>query len=235
MNDYHHAVSPNSHRGFKFVCENLMMHFVVSYRAFRNNIRFLIPHKLNTSIRLFLFASIFALWLIKVPTLRCVCVVDLSKSDIDSLLVNNWQILPFISVITFLTTRDIQSGLSFRDWLKNKRLEQGLSLRAFCKKNNEDPSNWSKLERGVLKPPKQILRLEEIASYLNIEKDSEEWKYFCNLANASRGIIPEDLRTKPSVISSLPLLYDAFRLMSKGNLKSSDKRILDNLLNSFKE
>ena len=39
--------------------------------------------------------------------------------------------------------------MRFGEHIKARRLEMGLSLRAFCLKNNEDPSNWSKLERGL--------------------------------------------------------------------------------------
>ena len=43
--------------------------------------------------------------------------------------------------------------------LKTKRLKSGLSLRAFCKVNNLDASNVSKIERGVNKNTLVISKL----------------------------------------------------------------------------
>ncbi len=41
----------------------------------------------------------------------------------------------------------------FGDYLKSRRLERDLTLRDFCRSAGEDPSNWSKVERGILPPP----------------------------------------------------------------------------------
>lgn len=40
----------------------------------------------------------------------------------------------------------------FGKYIKKLRLEKGLSLRTFCNNLKLDPSNWSKIERGRLKP-----------------------------------------------------------------------------------
>src|SRR2546428_4440198 len=49
---------------------------------------------------------------------------------------------------------------TFGEFLKRKRLERRLSLRAFCAAAQVDPANYSKLERGVLAPPREREKLE---------------------------------------------------------------------------
>ena len=41
----------------------------------------------------------------------------------------------------------------FGKTLKKLRTVKGLSLRQVCKKTGYDPSNWSKIERGLISPP----------------------------------------------------------------------------------
>ena len=42
----------------------------------------------------------------------------------------------------------------FGKFIKERRIEKGLTLREFCKLIEVDASNWSKIERGLLSPPK---------------------------------------------------------------------------------
>ena len=51
----------------------------------------------------------------------------------------------------------------FGEFVKQKRLEKKLSLRAFCRLLGEDASNWSKIERGKLVPSQDEQKLEKIA------------------------------------------------------------------------
>jgi transcriptional regulator with XRE-family HTH domain len=57
----------------------------------------------------------------------------------------------------------------FGEYLKGKRLEKDLTLRDFCRSAGEDPSNWSKVERGILPPPTDEARLTNIAGILGLE------------------------------------------------------------------
>ena len=50
----------------------------------------------------------------------------------------------------------------FGKYIKTKRLSLDISLRNFCEQTKLDPSNWSKIERGRLKPTlskKQFTRI----------------------------------------------------------------------------
>lgn len=43
---------------------------------------------------------------------------------------------------------------TFGSYFKDRRIKLGLTLRQFCEKHSMDPGNLSKIERGVLPPPK---------------------------------------------------------------------------------
>jgi len=99
----------------------------------------------------------------------------------------------------------------FGKLIKEKRLSLDLTLREFCKKNNLDPSNWSKLEREVSKPPinKQILK--EYAKYLNIKEGSEEYQNFTDFANIDQGKIPEDIFKNNKINGLFPIFFRTAR------------------------
>lgn len=42
----------------------------------------------------------------------------------------------------------------FAEYIKDLRVEKEITLREFCKISGLDPSNWSKIERGIHAPPK---------------------------------------------------------------------------------
>lgn len=99
----------------------------------------------------------------------------------------------------------------FGKLLKEKRLELDLSLREFCKKNNLDPSNWSKYERGVAKPPVNTKILDEFASYLEIEKGTAEYQEFIDFANIDQGKIPMDILENNRIKEFLPVFFRTAR------------------------
>ena len=57
--------------------------------------------------------------------------------------------------------------MTFGEFVKSKRLQSDSSLREFCKTAELDPSNWSKVERGLLQAPSDRTKLEAIARDLN--------------------------------------------------------------------
>jgi len=92
---------------------------------------------------------------------------------------------------------------------KAHRLRLQLSLRKFCEGNGLEPGNISKLERGILPPPRGE-RLYAYARALRIAKGSDEWYEFCDLAAAVRGELPEDLRDE-EIVRQLPALFRTMR------------------------
>ena len=99
----------------------------------------------------------------------------------------------------------------FGEFIKEKRIEKGISLREFCNRIEIDASNWSKVERGLLAPPQDEEKLRKIAQVLNIKFGSPLWKEMKDKANIDAGIIPEDILTDPKVLNSLPLFFRTIR------------------------
>lgn len=92
-----------------------------------------------------------------------------------------------------------------------KRHALGLSLRDFCLKHQLDPGNMSRLERGLLPPPRDRDRLEEYAKYVGLERDSDDWYTFFDLAAAAQGRIPQELLEDEELVAKLPLIFRALR------------------------
>lgn len=101
--------------------------------------------------------------------------------------------------------------MNFGEHIKARRLELNLSLRAFCAIHSEDPSNWSKLERGLLQPPEQEERLVQIGGYLGYVPDSPEMRDFLELASIGRGEIPRAILAEPALMEKLPLVFRTLR------------------------
>jgi transcriptional regulator with XRE-family HTH domain len=108
----------------------------------------------------------------------------------------------------------------FGEFIKQKRLEKRLSLRAFCRLLHEDASNWSKVERGKLSPPKDEQKLGEIACILDIEKDSTDWNTLIDAAFVEAGKIPQYLMSDKEVIQELPVFFRTI-----GSIKPTRKEL----------
>ena len=99
----------------------------------------------------------------------------------------------------------------FGDFFKTKRIEEGFTLREFCKVHKLDPGNISRMERGLLKPPSSKEKLEEYASYLRIDKGSDDWYEFFDLAAACRGEIPDEILDDEELLKHLPIIFRTIR------------------------
>ncbi len=117
----------------------------------------------------------------------------------------------------------------FGEFIKKKRLKHDLSLRKFCKIIGEDPSNWSKVERGLLLPPKEDDKLKTIAKALQIKTDSDEWNKLKDLAEISSGNIPPYIKSNKELLEFLP---GFFRTLN--NVKPTKKE-LEELLEALKK
>ncbi|MEL7555729.1 MAG: helix-turn-helix transcriptional regulator [bacterium] len=111
----------------------------------------------------------------------------------------------------------------FGDELRALRFSSGFSLRDFCKTAEEDPSNWSKIERGLMPPPVDHQRLKKIAAVLKVKK--EEINDFISKAEIAAGSIPKFVMTNDVLLDQLP----AF-LRTVDNIKPSEedfRKIID--------
>ena len=99
----------------------------------------------------------------------------------------------------------------FGEFIKERRINKGISLREFCKRVEIDASNWSKVERGLLTPPQDEERLRKIARALDIKLGSALWKEMKDKANIDAGIIPNDILSDEKVLNSLPMFFRTIR------------------------
>ena len=97
----------------------------------------------------------------------------------------------------------------FGEYIKELRAKRRISLRKFCTELEYDPSNWSKIERGVLPPPKSRDFLNRIAEILTITPESDEYYYIFDSAVAAH--IPMELVEDKESIEMLPMFFRASR------------------------
>lgn len=119
---------------------------------------------------------------------------------------------------------------TFGEFFRQKRIALGFTLRSFCERYNYDPGNISRLERNILSPSIDIKKLEGYATALKIQRDSEDWTIFFDLAHTAKGKIPEDIMKDPKIISMLPAFYRTARgeKMDKKKISQLIKLLNDN-------
>jgi transcriptional regulator with XRE-family HTH domain len=96
----------------------------------------------------------------------------------------------------------------FGEFIKTRRIGRGLTLRKFCALIEIDPSNWSKVERGLLPAPQDEERLRGIAFALGISEGSTG---LMDRAKISAGAIPKDFLSDKEVLESLPMFFGTIR------------------------
>lgn len=101
--------------------------------------------------------------------------------------------------------------MTFSEKFRELRLRLGMSLRAFCAKHGLDPSNISKLERGLVSAPQKQEILQRYAACLEIKEGSDDWYQFFDLAAAEKGRIPQDIRSDEDLLKKVPILFRAAR------------------------
>ena len=112
------------------------------------------------------------------------------------------------------------------EFIRKRRIKKGFTLRKFCLENDLDPAYISRLERDIFIPSKEG-NLEKIAEALEIEKESEEWFAFLDLACINKGKFPTDLKNDPGFIKSLPIFFRTVRgkKPTKNDLKALIKAL----------
>ena len=100
--------------------------------------------------------------------------------------------------------------MKFHELFKIKRMEIG-TVREFARESGLDLAYVSRLENGVVLPPKDGEKLARLAVALGIAEGSDEWQEFMDLAAVARNELPEDLRDDERVAKVLPAFYRALR------------------------
>lgn len=117
----------------------------------------------------------------------------------------------------------------FGQILKNLRIKNELGLRQACKLTGYDPSNWSKIERGLLAPPSEEKTLKEWAKILGLKKEGKQYKEFIYQANIAQGIIPSSILSNKNAVACLPAFF-----RTVGNKKPTKEEI-DQLIKLIKQ
>src|SRR2546421_2473481 len=118
---------------------------------------------------------------------------------------------------------------SFGAFVKSRRTERRITLRAFSEALGYDPANYSRMERGLLMPPTNPERLTAFARELEIPRDSDEYREMVRLASLSRGEIPPAVLSDQAVLAKLPVL---FRTLEGDKV---DEEVLDELFETMKK
>lgn len=105
----------------------------------------------------------------------------------------------------------MKKTIHFGSFFEQLRQAQGLTLRMFCKKAACDPANISRMERGLISPPKGREILEKYAAALTLVEGSDEWYQFFDLAAADQGIIPHDIMADAELVRVLPAFFRTLR------------------------
>jgi len=114
----------------------------------------------------------------------------------------------------------------FATFVKEKRIKADLTLREFCRQLGEDASNWSKVERGILSPPRDEAKLKNISLILNIEENTDDWNSLHDYASVDSGSIPNYIKSDKDVIKVLPLFF-----RTVGSVKPSSEELLELIQN----
>jgi transcriptional regulator with XRE-family HTH domain len=95
----------------------------------------------------------------------------------------------------------------FGEFIKQIRERQRWGLREFCLENGYDPSNWSKIEREVLPPPRDEAALRVWAKALRLKQGSEDWLKFFDYAAVDSGRIPDYVLKDEKLVAQLPAFF----------------------------
>jgi transcriptional regulator with XRE-family HTH domain len=117
----------------------------------------------------------------------------------------------------------------FGAFFRKKRHETGLTLREFCIKHDLDPGNMSKLERGILPPPRDEEKKRKYAKALGIREGTDDWYTFFDLAAACAGSLPNDIAANEEIIRALPAFFRVVRTAE------DSEKVLERLIEAVKK
>ncbi len=120
----------------------------------------------------------------------------------------------------------------FGEFIKELRTRQRLGLREHCLEHGHDPSNWSKIEREVLAPPRDEDILRIWAKQLGLKQGSDDWLKFFDYAAVDAGRIPEYVLKDEKLVAQLPLF---FRTLSGQNPSREDWEKLVEIINRARQ
>jgi len=108
----------------------------------------------------------------------------------------------------------------FGDFVRTTRTKNGLTGRDASNRAEMLPSNFSKLEHGILLPPRDGNKQRKLADAIGIRAGTPDSERFFDLAAKAIDAVPVDVADIISKSESLPLL-----LRTIGNRRLSEKDI----------
>lgn len=94
---------------------------------------------------------------------------------------------------------------AFGEFVREKRLALGLSMRSFAREVGMQPSNYCNIENGVLPPPSED-GVKKIAAVLRFEHASSDYVKLLDLAAEARREVPADIATMVRENELIPAL-----------------------------
>ncbi len=102
------------------------------------------------------------------------------------------------------------ASAEFGQYLKSLRKASGKAARIVALEAGMQPSNYSRLEYGVLNPPQTRPKLDRLAKAVGILDSKSEMAKFYDLAAAANKSIPLDLADIISRDEAVPLMLRTF-------------------------
>jgi len=99
----------------------------------------------------------------------------------------------------------------FGPFVEALRQRNRMTLREFCKRAGCDPANISRMERGLVPPPKSRDILARYAVALGLKEGTDDWYRFFDLAAVDQGIVPADIMADADLVKALPLFFRTLR------------------------
>ena len=99
----------------------------------------------------------------------------------------------------------------FGPYARQVRVERGETLRQFCSRAGLDPAYVSRIERGLLAPPQDPDKLEHYAESLGLDRETEGWQKFMDLATTAAGRLPLDALDNEQLMACLPAFLRTMR------------------------
>jgi transcriptional regulator with XRE-family HTH domain len=107
-----------------------------------------------------------------------------------------------------INTSKRRNTMKFGTYVKEKRLDARMTLREFARAIAIDPSNWSKMERGITQPPANLEFLERISRTLGL--NAEQRQELEDLAALARRELPGDL-DDDALLAKVPAFFRALK------------------------
>jgi len=94
--------------------------------------------------------------------------------------------------------------MNFGNFIREKRVQNGKTLRSFCQRFGYDPAYISRLENNKLPPSLDDNKLAALAKALGIIPESKEWVDFHSLAYVAKQDLPKEIKNEKEIITFLP-------------------------------